>query len=90
MLLSDKRMLELAKDSGLTQKEFYTQIGFNHTNISQVRAQKQSFTIEHLANAIRIFELDANYFFKKNAAKYDRKNPLTVRQLLQEALLKIK
>jgi transcriptional regulator with XRE-family HTH domain len=87
--LYNARMLELMEGSGMTAKEFFESIGFNYTNISQLRAGKQSFTLEQMDAAIKKYSLDANYFFKKDALQRQMKRELTVKELLKEAIRKL-
>ena len=84
----NKRMIELCENSGMTAKEFYTAIGFNHFNISQIRSGKQSFTLDQMAAAIKKYNIDANYFFKKDYQNVQKKE-LSTKELATELLRRL-
>lgn len=71
------------------QQDFWTSIDFNFRNISQVRSGTQSFRMEHFANAVKEYGLNANYFFTKGAPLKDTSKELTAKELIREALRKM-
>lgn len=90
----DQRMIELmehalASNWHARQEEFWGSIDFNFRNLSQIRRGLQSFKIYHFANAIKEYNLDANYFFRKNAPMIMSQKELTPKELLREALRKM-
>ena len=91
---TDTKMLELIshlkRTKGLTQQSILEKIDFPAQNISQVKTGLQSFKVPHFEKAIEVFNLDANFFFKKDAPMFYAKKELTAKDHLQEALRKIK
>lgn len=89
--ISDTRMLQLMEycvNNSLvaTEAEFWEQIGFARTNISNVRAGKQGFTKDHIRNACTTTGANANWFFGIEKNMFREKKGKGSLQLLKEAV----
>ena len=74
MELHNKRMFLLADhmaNNGILKKDFYTSIGFYPYNADRVRKGTLSFTVENIANCIKIHGINPAYFFKKDAPMFE-------------------
>lgn len=95
LLLPDKRMLELMdfvisnKVKGVgTKGAFFKSLGFvNAGNLSQIKKGLHSFRNEHLMKAVKVYNVDANFFLDETHYAMlkvnEKKTPL---QLLNEAV----
>lgn len=91
-LPSDKAMLHvidfLVKSNGIDAAEIYDRIGYSPKNLSNVRAGRQSFGIQHIAALCKAYHIDANYILglsRTMSSKPDAASPLhRIRQAVAE------
>lgn len=68
MTIPDQRILELIGYLKYVKKvksnsEFCQEIGFFRQNLRNVRLGTQSFTVEHIHNICKIYNINANWIF---------------------------
>jgi hypothetical protein len=92
--LWDERMLLVMKyviannirDIG-TKTAFMKAIGFsNAANLTQIKTGLQSFRLEHIQAACKLFNLDANYFVDSSCTLMNRGKKSSAMQQLKEAV----
>lgn len=90
LFITDERMLQLmewAVQTGVAENEtaFMAAIGFSRTNITNVRAGRQSFTREHILKACQLTGASADYIFGFTSQRL-RKAPRRALDQLKEAV----
>lgn len=92
--LWDERMLLVMKyviSNGIkdihTKTAFMQAIGFSSAaNLSQIKTGIQSFRLEHIQAACKLFKLDANYFVDSSCTLMNRGKKSSAMQQLREAV----
>ena len=92
--LWDERMLLVMKyviSNGIkdihTKTAFMQAIGFSSAaNLSQIKTGAQSFRLEHIQAACKLFKLDANYFLDDKCTLMTRGKKSSAMQQLKEAV----
>lgn len=74
----------------VTQKEFFSKIGFNHANISQILSGKQSFRHEHFHKACKTYGISMDWFYGLSDEMKLNTTKVTLEDLLKQALLTIR
>lgn len=74
------QLMEHAIKTGLARNEtdYFQQISFAPTNVSNIRRGHQAFTKDHILNACRLTGANANWIFglEKNMMRKESKNPI--------------